>query len=183
MFASAVAAVALGIGLKWYLVRNWSRYCGDPKTVVFPKLCPMCLAPADVLVEEDSTQRVTANYLIVRQLEWWTAKIPHCSKCQRRQVRDLIIGLVLGGACAVSIFVATPAPDPPVEIIFYAFFAYPFYVIADTWHRGVALGWSTDKALSMRMRRNDYYDHFLALNQPHAVADVPLAGNKGVWRH
>ncbi len=183
LFASALAAVAVGIILKWYLMRGWGRYYGNPKTVVFPKICPVCLSPADVLIEEDSKQRVTANYIVVRQFEWWTGKIPHCSKCQRRQVRDLIIGLVLGGACAIAIFIVTPAPEPPAEIVLYAFFAYPFYVIADNWHKGVAFGWATGKALTIRMRRSDYYDQFLALNQPRAMSDVPLAGNKGVWRH
>jgi hypothetical protein len=183
LIASALAALALGVVLKWYLIHGWARYYADPKTVVFPKLCPVCLGPADVVVEEDSTQRVTANYIVVRQLEWWSAKIPHCSKCQRKQVRYLIIGLGLGAICAITIFIFTPAPEPPTEIVFYAFFAYPFYVLADNLRKGVAFGWANAKMLSMRIRRPEYFDKLMALNSPPTVADVPLADNKGAWRH
>jgi hypothetical protein len=183
LITAAFAALALGGTLRWYLKRGWCTYYGNPKNVMFPKVCPVCFEPADVLVEETSAQRVTANYVIVRQLEWWKAKIPHCSKCERRQARDVTIGIALGCICAVAIFILTPAPDPPGDVIFYAFFAYPFYVFADHINKGVAFGWADAKALSMRIRRTDYYDRFLALNQPPAVADVPLAGNKGVWRH
>src|ERR1700732_497194 len=97
----SLAALTLGVILKWYLMHGWARYYADPKTVVFPKMCPVCLGSIDVVVEEDSTQRVTADYIVVRQLEWWSAKIPHCSNCQRKQVRQLIIGLALGAICAI----------------------------------------------------------------------------------
>ena len=146
-------------------------------------MCPVCLGSIDVVVEEDSTQRVTADYIVVRQLEWWSAKIPHCSNCQRKQVRQLIIGLALGAICAIVIFIFAPAPEPPMEIVLYAFFAYPFYVLADNMCRGIAFGWANAKILSMRIRRPEYFDKLKALNTPSTVADVPLADNKGVWRH
>jgi hypothetical protein len=183
LIAFAPAAAAVGVVVKWYLMRGWARYCADPKAVVFPKLCPVCLGMADVIVEEDSSHRVTADYIVVRQLKWWSAKIPHCSKCQRKQVRYLIVGLVLGAMCAISIFIFTPAPEPPREIVFYAFFVYPFYVLGDNLHKGVAFGWADAKMLSMRIRRPEYFDKLMALNSLSAVADVPLADNKGVWRH
>lgn len=183
LIAAALATLAFGGLLKWYLMRSWARYCGNPKAVVFPKVCPVCLAPANVVVEEDSAQRVTANYVVVKQLEWWSAKIPHCSSCQRKQVRDLIIGLGLGAACVIAVFIFTPALDDPRAIVFYAAFGYPFYVIADNLRKGVALGWANSKVLSMRIRRPEYFDKFIALNSSPASADVPLADNKGVWRH
>src|SRR5215467_3099256 len=110
LIASAVAAFALGGALRWYLKRNWCRYYGSPHNVVFPRVCPVCLAPANVLVEETSPERVTAHYVIIRQVEKWKAKIPHCSKCERKQARDVTIGLVLGCLCALTIFLLTPAP-------------------------------------------------------------------------
>jgi hypothetical protein len=183
LIAAAISALALGGVLRWYLKRGWYRYYASPKNVIFPKVCPVCLGPADVLVEETSAQRVAANYVIVRQLEWWKAKIPHCSKCERKQARDVTIGIVLGGLCAVTIFILTPAPDPPGDIIFYAFFAYPFYIFADHLHKGLALGRGDAKSLSVRIRNAGYYDRFLALNnQPAPAIDSPLAGGKGVWR-
>jgi hypothetical protein len=111
---------------RWYLTRTWARYYANPKAVIFPKICPVCLGPAEVFVEEESTQRVTANYIVVRQLEWWNAKIPHCSKCQRKQVRNIIIGLALVATCAIVVFILTPAPEPPTGIVLYILFAYPF---------------------------------------------------------
>jgi hypothetical protein len=183
LLVAALGALGLGAAIKWLLLRRWCRYYGNPKNLVFPKVCPVCMKPADMLVEEDSKKRTTANYVVVRQIEWWTAKIPHCAKCQRTQVRDLIIGLVLGGSCAIAIFLFTPAPAEPAEIIFYACFAYPFYVVADNLRKGVSFGWANDRALNMRIRRPDYYDRFLALNQSPAARDVPLAGGKGVWHH
>jgi hypothetical protein len=170
--------------LKWYLMRGWARYYANPKSVIFPRVCPVCLGPADTVVEEDSASRTTANYVVWREYQWWTAKIPHCSACQRKQVRDLIVGLALGAACGLTIFILTPAPDPPGEIAFYAFFAYPFYVIADYARKGISLGRGNSQVLNMRIRHAGYYDQFLTLNSQHATAaDVPLAGNKGVWRH
>jgi hypothetical protein len=183
LIASALAALVLGVILKWYLVRGWARYSANPKALVFPKVCPVCLRPADTVVEEDSGSRVTANYVLWRELAWWTAKVPHCSTCQRKQVRDLIVGLVLGGVCALILFILTPAPDPPGEIILYAFFAYPFYVLADNMNRGVALGRATSKGLNMSIRRTEYFDQLVAVNQPDESTDVPLADGKGVWRH
>ncbi len=183
LLTAALGALVLGAALKWFLLRRWARYYGNPKDLVFPRICPVCMGSADVLVEDDSKQRTTTNYVVVRQIEWWTAKIPHCAKCQRTQVRDLIIGLGLGAACAISIFIFTPAPEQPAEIIFYAAFAYPFYIVADNLRKGVSLGWANDKALTLLIRRPDYYDRFLALNQSPTASDVPLADNKGVWRH
>jgi hypothetical protein len=184
LMASAVAALALGVLLKWYLMRGWARYYANPKSVIFPRVCPVCLGPADTVVEEDSASRTTANYVVWHEYQWWTAKIPYCSACQRKQVRDLIVGLALGAACGLTIFILTPAPDPPGEIVFYAFFAYPFYVIADYARKGVSLGRGNSQVLNMRIRHAGYYDQFLTLNSQHATAaDVPLAGNKGVWRH
>jgi hypothetical protein len=181
LIASAVAALVLGVALKWLLRRGWARYHANPQSVVFPKVCPVCLGPADVVVEEDSASNVTANYVIVRELSWWSAKIPHCSTCQRKQVRDLTIGLALGAACGLTIFILTPAPDPPGNVVFYAFFAYPFFVIADNARKGIALGRATAKGLNMRIKHTLYFEQFLALNTP--AADIPLADNKGVWRH
>ena len=106
-------------------------------------------------MEEDSTSRVTANYIVVRELAWWTAKIPHCSKCERKQARDVTIGIMLGAICGITLFIFTPAPDDPRGIVFYAFFAYPFYVLADHLHKGIALGRASSELLSMRIRRAD----------------------------
>jgi hypothetical protein len=84
----------------------------------------------------------------------------------------------------LTIFTLTPAPDPPGGIVFYTFFTYPFYIIADYARKGVALGRGNSQVLNMRIRHAGYYDQFLALNSQHATAaDVPLADNKGVWRH
>jgi hypothetical protein len=183
LITSALAMLPLGATLRWYLTRDWARCYANPKAIVFPRVCPVCLGPGDVIVEEDSAQRVTANYVVWRKLEWWSAKIPHCSKCERKQARDVTIGVVLGAICGITIFIFTPAPEDPREIIFYAFFAYPFYILADHLHKGVALGRASSKVLYMRIRHPEYFDRFIALNSPPAVADIPLADNKGVWRH
>lgn len=182
LFTSSLAMLALGAALRWYLTRGWARYHANPKAILFPKICPVCLGPGDVIVEEDSAHRVTANYIIWRKLEWWNAKIPHCSKCGRKQTRDVIIGIVLGAICAITIFIFTTAPEEPGEIIFYALFAYPFYVLGDHLHKGVSLGRANSKVLSMRIKRQEYFDKFIALNSPPAVTDIPLAEKKGVWR-
>lgn len=181
---SALVAIGLGLFLRWYLKRDWCRYYGTAQNVAFPTICPVCLAPADVLVEESSPERVTANYVIVQQVEKWKARIPHCSKCERKQARDVTIGLALGCLCALTIFLLMPSPLEPRSIILYGGFIYPFYVLADHNHRGIAFGWSDAKAITLRIRHAGYYDQFLALNnQPTSPVETPLADGKGVWRH
>jgi hypothetical protein len=169
LMASGAAALALGAILKWYLMHGWARYYANPKSVAFPKVCPVCLGPGDVIVVEDSAQRVTANYVVWRKLEWWSAKIPHCSKCERKQARDVTIGIVLGALCGITIFIFTPAPDNPTGIVFYAFFAYPFYILADHLHKGVALGRAGSEVLSMRIRRPEYFDELDWIKWPTRV--------------
>jgi hypothetical protein len=93
LIASALAMLAVAVILKWSITRTWARFYGDAKTMVFPNLCPVCLSAADVVVEEESARRVTANYVVAQRLEWWRAKIPHCSKCQQKQDRNMFIGL------------------------------------------------------------------------------------------
>jgi hypothetical protein len=183
LWTSAIAALALGFMLRWYLKRGWCRYYGSTRGLAFPKICPVCLEPADVLVEESSPERVTANYVIVRQVEKFTAKIPHCRKCERKQARDVTIGLVMGILFAVIIFLLTPQPEDPRSIIGYGGFVYPFYIFSDHLHKGISFGWFNDKAVSMRIKHAGYYDQFVALNQPAPPIETPLAGGKGVWRH
>jgi hypothetical protein len=55
LMASAVAALVLGAILKWYLMHGWARYYANPTSVIFPKVCPVCLGPSDVVVEEVPT--------------------------------------------------------------------------------------------------------------------------------
>jgi hypothetical protein len=180
---SALAMLAVAGIVKWYLVRKWARYYANPKYLVFPKMCPVCLSYADTTVEEESAKRQTANYIVARRLEWWRAKIPHCARCQRKQDRNLIIGLVVGAACSITVFIFKPPPEPDYGIVLYILFGYPTYVFATTLQKGVVFGWATSTGLSMRIRRSEYFDKLLAVNASDATAGVPLAGNKGVWRH
>lgn len=71
----------------------------------------------------------------------------------------------------------------PIEVVFYIFFGYPIYAFATTVQKGVAFGWADSKVLSMRIRNAEYYDRLMAINAQPAVTEVPLADNKGVWRH
>ena len=64
--ASAIALTVAGI-VKWSITRKWARYYGNPKNLVFPKVCPICLAAAEVVIDEESAKRATANYVVVRR--------------------------------------------------------------------------------------------------------------------
>lgn len=180
---SGFAALALGRIIKWYLTLRWTHYLVDPNGIVFPDICPVCLSPADTAVEENSSRRVTAHYVVARRFEWWSAKIPHCLKCERKQVRDLVIGIALGATCALAVAIANPPPRELGEFVIYAFFAYPFYVVSDNLRKGVAFGSANSKMLNIRIRRREYFDRFVAANSASAVAETPLANNSGVWRH
>ncbi|MGA8439386.1 MAG: hypothetical protein WB762_30985 [Candidatus Sulfotelmatobacter sp.] len=102
LIVAAIAALAVGGVLRWCLKRGWCRYHANPKNVAFPRACPVCLGPADVLVEETSAQRITANYVIVGEPEWWECEHFPCSRCKRKQARDVTIGIVLGGMLELS---------------------------------------------------------------------------------
>jgi hypothetical protein len=184
LFASALTALAFGALLNWYMRRRWARHYVNPKNLSFPKVCPVCLKPANVLIEHDSKQRVTADAVIFREVEWLTTKIPHCSQCQRKQVRDLIIGLSLAAGCVLSLFIFAPTPDDPRDVILYFFFAYPFYVVANNLQEGIALGkWGgRGTVLPMRIRHPEYLAKMIALNSAAVVQETPLGGNQGVWR-
>ena len=183
LFTMALGAIALGFMLKWHMLRGWSRYYANPKDLAFPVICPVCLQPADALVEEDSMHRVTADAVIFRHVEWWSAKIPHCSKCQQKQIRDLIIGLSLAAICIIAVFIFAPKTGDQKDVIAYFFFAYPFYVIADNLRKGISLGRDRSGVLPIRIRRSEYFDKLAALNSAPTARDVPLGENKGVWRH
>ncbi len=184
MLVAALAMLAVAGITRWALVRRWARYYANPAgNLVFPTICPVCLSQADTVVEEESKPRETANYIVVRQLAWWNAKIPHCSKCKRKQGRNFTIGLVLGAICSLFVFLLSPPPEPDFGVILYIFFGFPLYVLATTIQKGVVLGWGDAKALSMRIKNSEYFDRLIALNSPDGTApDVPLAGNRGVWR-
>lgn len=180
LLASALAALALGLVVRWFMQRGWTRYTAYPNTIVFPKICPVCLGPPDTVAR---SWALCAD-LNVQKYYWWTAKIPHCSNCQREQARDRMIGLLLGGICSLAAFMLMPVTDPPGMVIFYACFVYPFFVMGNNARRGLVFGGLNAEVITMRIRHTGYSQQFITLNTaPSPPGEEVLAGTKSVWRH
>ena len=178
----ALAACILGRILSWYLTRDWEKYCAKVKTLVFPRVCPICLSAADEAMEEESATRQTANYVIARKLEWWRASVPHCSKCKGRQQRNELIGVVAGGVCVLAAVVLAPPTEPSLLVFVYILFGYPAYIVASTLQKGAVFGSADAENMMIRVRSKEYFAKLIRANATSAATEIPLANNGGVWR-
>lgn len=173
---SALAMVGIGECLKWFLTRKWARLSVNPKTVVFPQLCPVCLsANAASTLDEESAKRQTANYVVARKMEWWRAAVPHCSKCSLKLSRNKAIGVVLGAACTVTAVWLTEPSEVSFLLIIYILFGYPAYIVATTIQKGIVFGSAGPTAMWVYIRHAEYFTRLTA-------TPVSLANNKGVWQ-
>ncbi len=182
---AALTALAVGEILKWVITRRWSRSTVNPKTVLFPRMCPACLSEnAESLVEEESSKRRTANYVVAHKLEWWNAPVPYCSRCSWKLSRGQTTGFAAGAVCVVAAFFLAPPPDASIAIFGYILYGYPVYAIATTVEKGIVLGSQNSETMSVRVKHAEYFRRLAALNAASvgAPTEVPLPEDKGVWR-
>lgn len=151
---------------KWRLfTRRWGRWNVNPKAVVFPNLCPMCLSPeARTNVSEKSIERRTAYYVIASKMEWWKAGVPHCAQCSRKLERDQVIGFIVGGVCVVAAFVVAPPSEASLLTFCYILFGYPAYLVATTIQRAVLLGSANAATMNVLVKRPEYLREMARLN-------------------
>jgi hypothetical protein len=89
---AALGMYALATFVKWYLTRNWRQFYISPKDLVLPRLCPVCLSTnVTEKVEEKSSERQTANYIVARELRWWNVQVPHCAVCKAKLERQTLL--------------------------------------------------------------------------------------------
>jgi hypothetical protein len=182
-----LAFVAVGTGkvLSWYLTLKWKHLTVKPKTTFFPKLCPMCLSQhATENVDEKSPDRQTANYIVAKRLEHWSASIPYCSRCKLRLDYGQIMAIGAGAICSVAVFILLPPNDINLSILVYVLFGYPAYAAISVLRKGVILKSGGTDHLTVAIRKPEYYQEWVNANrQEEAKAQaVPLAGGKGVWQ-
>lgn len=168
---SAILAALLIAGageiLKRLIIRKWLRFVLNPRTATFPKICPLCLSPdADSPVEEESSKRQTANYIVAHKLEWWKRSVPYCSMCKGKLSRNHVIGLVLGGVCAVAAMLIDPPTGASLVAFCYILFGYPAWIVATTIQKGVVFGAANADLICVRIRRVEYFNILAALNYP-----------------
>jgi hypothetical protein len=162
---AALAAVGLGEFLKRWIIRKWAHFRLQPKAVVFPPICPVCLSPdVDDVVEEESSKRQTANYIVAQKLEWWKLGIPHCKKCTSILLRNKLVGVVIGGVCALGAFVAIPPAEVSTSALCYFLFGYPAYAISTTVQKGIVFGRASSDTIHVHVRRSQYSWLFVSLN-------------------
>jgi hypothetical protein len=188
MCLAALAALAVGRILKWYVTRRWIAYCAGAKSLKFPRICPVCLLVANGRVEEESTPRQTASYILARKLEWWRAAIPHCSVCECMLHRYEILGVASGGICALGAMVINSLTVQREDGLFVGTliciaFGYPAYAFFSTVKKGVVFGWGSERVLSMRIKSAAYFAELKRANStPGPSREIPLANAGGVWR-
>lgn len=163
---AALAAVGLGEFLKRWIIRKWAHFHLHPKAVAFPPICPVCLSPdVDDVVEEESSKRQTANYVIAQKLEWWTLGVPHCKECTAALLRNKMIGLAVGVACTLGAFLAFLPTEVSISTLCYILFGYPAYAASTTVHKGVVFGRATSDVLYVHVRRPQYASLLISLNR------------------
>lgn len=162
---AALVMFALGEFLKRQITRKWSRLYLRPKSAIFPRICPMCLSPnADSTVDEKSPERQTAYYVVAQKLEWWKAAVPHCSKCAVRQSRNHVVGLVLGGVCALAALFLDPPTEASLVTFCYILFGYPAYVVVATIQKGIVFGRASSTIMCVHIKHPQYLTKLAALN-------------------
>src|SRR5579885_3245952 len=129
MKAATIIAALLAFGLGWLLrfliVRKWAWIYLNPKSVIFPAACPICLSPSNATVEEESSKHQSRNYVVAQKLEWWRATIPHCSNCTHKLFRHRIVGLILGAVSILAVILVLPPSQLSAVTLCYVLFGYP----------------------------------------------------------
>ncbi|MGA2742785.1 MAG: hypothetical protein ABSG65_35770 [Bryobacteraceae bacterium] len=163
---AALAACAVGgilrqlIFLRWPLIRLYTQ------SAVFPTMCPVCGSPeATVRVEEKTTTRQTGYYVVAQRLAWWKVPVPYCADCARALSRNQIIGLVLGGACIVGVFLIAPPAEYTYATLCYILFGYPAYAVATTIQKGIVFGRATATAMTVHVKLPAYFWMLEELNK------------------
>jgi hypothetical protein len=182
-----LAFVAVGTGklLSWYLTLKWKHLTVNPKTTLFPKLCPVCLSEhAAESVNEKSPDRQTANYIVAKRLEHWSASIPYCSRCKLRLDYGQIMAFGAGAACSVAAFILLPPNDINLSVLVCILFGYPAYVAVSVLRKGVILKSGGPDHLTVAIKKPEYYQEWVNANRrAEAKAQaMPLADGKGVWQ-
>jgi hypothetical protein len=180
---AALLAAGLGWALTWFFTRGWYRVQLQLPMIAFPKLCPRCLSThADDSVDEKSPARQTANYVVAHRLEWWRARVPHCSRCAGAIFRNQVIGVLTGGACALAVLFVAPPDVVSFGAFSYILFGYPAYAILNTVGKGIVLGLATSADMTVRVKHAKYFMALLDANEkPSDRTAVPLPEDKGVW--
>jgi hypothetical protein len=180
---AALLSAAIAFFLKRLVIHGWPRLRLPVASLKFPHLCPVCLSTAaDTAVEEKSSDRVTANYVVARKHEWLRAPVPHCSRCADKIFRNQVIGIVVGAACSGIALVLALPPRVSLLTLCYLLFGLPAYRLAITVQKGVVLGEADATTVRVHVRRPEYRDALAALNGiDSGPSMVDLADGKGVW--
>jgi hypothetical protein len=165
---AALGMYALATFVKWYLTRNWRQFYISPKDLVLPRLCPVCLSTnVTEKVEEKSSERQTANYIVARELRWWNVQVPHCAVCKAKLEKADLVGFALGAVCVVAAFFVFPPNEPSYILFCYILFGYPAYLVLTTLKKGIVFGFPNSNQISARVRRPEYFHAMVAAT--HAV--------------
>ena len=166
----------VGEFLKRRIIRKWNYLHLNSKTLVFPELCPVCLATdADRTIEEQSGASGIASYVFARKWEWWKASVPYCSRCTDKLLQGRLVGWILGGVCALMAFLLAPPLRVSLGAACYILFGYPAYTVATTTRKGVVLDSASDTTTFVRVKHPEYFQRLAALNRLPSAIDTPLA--------
>lgn len=170
-FAILPLLIAVTVWRMKLFTRRWGRLYVNPKTVVFPNVCPMCLSPnASAAVHERSQMslwgwRFYAQTFTGRS---WKGSVPHCVQCRTILIRDEIIGWVVGAVVVITVFVVSP-PSPAEEVslgLLAAYFVagYAVYLVFHTFDRAIVLGAVKRDGMCVLIRRQEYLQHMATAN-------------------
>jgi hypothetical protein len=163
---AALLVAGLGELLKQFIIRHWAVLCVNPRTAIFPKLCPVCLSDnASSTVDEKSIERRTANYVVAHKTEWWKASVPHCTRCADMLLTRQFTGSILGALCALATLLLVPPSRFSFGTLCYVLFGYPAYAVLTTMKKGVIFGTADRDRLQIYVRHLKYRTKLAELNR------------------